>query len=253
MLINYLFKIGLKFNFGPLRPLFKIIASIFRYYYTIFTTKSKEKSIIFIAGLPKSGTTWLENILTLDGEFTSIMPPDITIWEQKFSRSNNYIPSHDIFSKLPKGKWVMKLHCKFSEELDLFLKNNNIKTIVIHRNLEKVLDSHLHYALKTKFHPDHNDLKKIIRKDEALTWLSQKYKREYSEWITSWKNQKNTYNLTYDDLLKDTNHEVTCILKFLEIDISKELITKIINKNSIDKLRSKSVHKEFYRGAQLKK
>ena len=37
------------------------------------------------------------------------------------------------------------------------------------------------------------------------------------------------------------------------LDVSKDMITKIIDKNSIDKLRSKSVHKEFYRGAQLKK
>ena len=234
MIINILYKIGLKINFGPLRPFFKILASILRYYFTILTTKSKEKSIIFIAGLPKSGTTWLENILTLDGEYISIMPPDVTMWEQKYSRSNNYVPSHDIFSKLPKGKWVMKLHCKFSLELDLFLKKNNIKTIVIHRNLEKVFDSHLHYALKTKFHPDHNDLNKIPNKNDAISWVTKKYSREFSEWVSTWKNQKNTYNLTYDDLLNDTEQQVTAILHFLEIDISNVKIRRIIEKNLND-------------------
>ena len=191
-------------------------------------------------------------MLTINGSFTTIMPPEVTIWEQRYSRSDNYLPNSDIFKALPNGRWVVKLHCQFSEYLYEILKKNNIKPIVIFRNLDKVFDSHLHYVLNTKFHPDYNSLKKITNRETQISWIKDKYEEDFEKWILNWKKQKDVHILTYEKLLNNTFEEISKIMNFLEIRISKEKINKLIISNSIKELKSKSVHKSFYRGSQVK-
>lgn len=252
--VKFLFKIGLKINFRSLTPYLKVGAAYFRYYSTLLfnLNLSSSRNIILICGLPKSGTTWLESLLSLDGRFNNLMPYDVIKWEQNYGRSDNYIPKYDFLKKIPNGNWIIKIHATCSNELLEIINNYNLKPIILHRNIHEVLDSHSHYVDNTFFHPDFSKIKNL-NKSQKISFYTQKYFDDYEIWVNKWKNQKHTYNLTYDDLLSDTEHEVTSILKFLEIDISNVMIRRIIEKNSIDKLRSKSIQKEFFRGAKLKK
>ncbi|MHA1410853.1 MAG: hypothetical protein ACTSQY_11190 [Candidatus Odinarchaeia archaeon] len=63
-----------------------------RYYRSLFKGRKNlkkyknkyEQNILFVAGLPKSGTTWLENMLAKYLGITPIMPYQVTKHEMKF-------------------------------------------------------------------------------------------------------------------------------------------------------------------------
>ena len=59
--------------------------------------------MILILALPKSGSTWLENLMNIDFKFTNIMPPQVIVWEQKENRSDNFVPQKDFVEDLPNG------------------------------------------------------------------------------------------------------------------------------------------------------
>ena len=190
-------------------------------------------------------------MLSLEGRFKNLMPYDVIKWEQNYGRSDNYIPKYDFLKKIPNGNWIIKIHATCSDELLELVNMYNLKPIIIHRNIHEVLDSHSHYVDNTIFHPDFSKTRNF-NNSQKTSFYTEKYLNDYKIWVNKWKNKNNTYNLTYNDLLSDTVKEVTSILKFLEIDISQVTIKRIIKNNSIDKLRSNSIQKKFFRGSKLK-
>ena len=253
-IVKTLFRIGLSFNFGILTPRLKILASYIRYYSTLLVNfnMSSSKKIIFICGLPKSGTTWLESLLSIDGEFKNLMPYDLIKWEQNHGRSDNYIPKYDFLKSVPNGKWIVKIHASFSKELLQIIKENNLKPIIIYRDIEEVLDSHAHYVENTIFHPDFSKTRNLNKFQKTL-YYKKKYFDDYKLWIRNWqKSNIMTYNLTYNDLLNNTEKEISNIFKFLNINITKKVINELITLNSLSKMKNKSVQKEFFRGKKIK-
>lgn len=251
--IDILFKIGLKYDFGNLRPYLKIITSFLRYYLTLFGKRHNEKrEVIFIAGLPKSGTTWLENLLCFQGRYKSIMLPMVTIWEQFQGRSDNYIPKTDFIEKLPsRGKWLIKLHCHNSNDLNEILSKHKIIPIVIHRELDKVFESHYHYALNTKFHPDYKSLNNLKMK-QGFEYLYNKYEKDYEQWIISWQKSNKAVIITYSELLDDTFNTLKKTVNSIGLNLTQEEIIKTIENNTIEKMKKRSVHKKFFRGSDIK-
>ena len=68
VIVKTLFRIGLLIDFGKATPFLKISAAYVRYYSAILVRNYfyKKKEIILICGLPKSGTTWLENLISFN-------------------------------------------------------------------------------------------------------------------------------------------------------------------------------------------
>ena len=249
-IIDLIFLAGLKFSFGTLTPYLKILAAYFRYYITVLFKKPEKKEIIFIAGLPKSGTTWLESMLQDLNGYNSVMPVDPIIFESNYGESHNFVPSRDFFKKLSDNKWVIKLHSKFSESLNNLFKKHNIKPIIIYRQLDKVFESHFNYVRITKFHPDYSLLKSLNKK-QAIDLIKNKYENEFNDWIHGWKNS-GYLCINYEDLVDNTFSVLKKIFTYLGFQVDDQKINYIIENNSIEKLRSRSIQKEFYRGSYLK-
>jgi hypothetical protein len=246
-----LLRIGLAINFHRLTPFLKILASYIRYNIAIEKNKnfSESRDIILICGLPKSGTTWLENLLSVKGDFKNLMPVDITRWEQKYGRSDDYEPHKDIFARIPKGKWLIKVHSKYSDNLMNLIRRHNLKLIVLYRDIDEVLDSHLHYVSKTKFHPDYNHIKRLSKID-GFHFLRHKYAEDYAMWIKDWLS-KDVFTIDYNDLLSNTESILANTYEFLEIEVDSKGIDEIIKYNSLDNMKKRSVQKDFFRGKNV--
>ena len=149
-----------------------------------------------------------------------------------------------------KGNWLIKLHCKNSSELQKILLKHKVIPIIIYRNLNKAIESHYHYALSTKFHPDYNRLNSLSLKD-GMRYLEETYKRDYEKWINEWKNNKEVILITYEQLLKNTNTIIEDIVKKLNLDYSSYDINKTIEINLLKNMKKRSVHKKFFRGSEL--
>lgn len=193
---------------------------------------------LFVGGLPKSGTTWLEKMLcTLDG-FTDIMIPEAVYYGEKHNESHTFDFPKNTFTQLKKALTVLKLHCHGSQSNFDILKANEIQFVVIYRDLRDVAVSYIFYIKRTTYHPEHRKYKTLSTKDALLTF-SREVLPSYVKWIDSWhqyENEPSCCIIRYEDLKEDTFNQMKTIFNHYGISLSDDKIKDIIEVNSFKKL-----------------
>ena len=190
--------------------------------------------IMFIAGLPKSGTTWLENLVTASGEITSVMPPQAVAFEQKSGGSHNFELTNSIFSRLKEALVLMKLHCHGSDNNMQILKSNNVPVVALFRDLRDVAVSYIYYVQKTPYHPEHRKYRGVGM-NEALTEFGKTLLPAYRHWIESWQSQANEHDLLilrYEDLHADTVSVLGRVFIHFGIPATDEEVSQVVEEKS---------------------
>jgi len=239
--------IGTRFYFGKLGARMKIVASYIRYYHSKSMLKKGDYRI-YIAGLPKSGTTWLESILAYYLDTPSVLPPEITRFEMKMGESHNFVPKSDIFRDLGGYNCIIKTHAKKSDNLLNLLVRHDFSVILLTREINEVLESHIHYASNTKHHPDY-PLLKPLDINTANEVIKMKYSDELCSWVDDWK-KEGVFHLTYDELLNNTSEVLRQILQKCNVPVSESRLQKALEHNSIERMRDSAVNKTFFRGSR---
>jgi hypothetical protein len=248
MKINYKYLIK-NLILNPL-TLFEEINSDFKKDRKIIQTDNiKVPNKIWICGLPKSGTTLIEEILDqllfvrIDRSVFRLFPN-----KDKLNLKNidNYI------SSFPNDKFsYVKTHLKYSDKLLNVFSKNKFKLIVSFRDLRDTMISRYYHIFYDKNHWQHqavagkpfkigflNSLKiktskfpKNIKFEEPIV--------TYYNWILGWKNINNpdVKKINYETYLKNPVGYIQSIKKFtncLDFDENK-IHQKIISKISITK------------------
>ncbi|HXL56871.1 MAG TPA: sulfotransferase domain-containing protein [Chitinophagaceae bacterium] len=142
-------------------PLVKKVIAYPRYYAQIKKCRSQyntykdkyNQPVLFVAGLPKSGTTWFEKMLGSLPGFSDIMIPEAVSYEQTHHQSHTFEFPSDLFKRFKKALVVLKLHAHGSLHNFQVLEKSNIKYVVMYRDLRDVAVSHVFYVQRTTYHP----------------------------------------------------------------------------------------------------
>lgn len=186
-------------------------------------------NLIFIAGLPKSGTTWLAQLLQ---EIPSYQPayvydPDECNLMHKVCKDNfTYLPSH--------GHYVMKLHAEYSNDAIQTFNLFNIKPIIMYRDLRDQCVSRYFHVLNDPLHRD-NNLYHSLLKEEAMSHNIQITIDYYMTWVENWRTEmkrqpERFYEVKYETLHVNPAETLSGILNFFEIMISSNEIEQIVQK-----------------------
>jgi len=208
---------------------FRILLNDLKSYFGI--SPGKEKTI-FIAGYPKSGTTWMEN-------FTSNIPgynPRVLHGSREILRNHN-LPI-DAFSKIRAYQYSsIKTHISAREEnLEILVKNNIKKIIVMYRDPRDIVISNYNYVLKNNpwdsksdFYKDYN---KISKEDAIMHSIEMT--GDFSSWVDGWINtsicNKNIDCLIikYEELRNDPKGVYKKVLSFYGIKLNEKQFNKLI-------------------------
>lgn len=212
----------------------KYVFSCIRFIYQLFLGFTRRrKGLIFICGLPKSGTTWIENTLKDYTDGVTVMPP-LAIWHEQFRSSGfKYRPSSFLLRVLNNGNFIMKLHIDGDDQFTKRLTAIGLKTLVIHRDIRDVSISYYYYVKRTWHHFDYSALKDLSV-EQGIDYFFQNRYDEYKQWIASWSNQTSddVILLQYEDLLEDLEK---CLKKFLIVldqHIDEEKLKRAVLTNS---------------------
>lgn len=194
--------------------------------------------IIFIAGLPKSGTTWVENF------FTRVYP-----YKPRFlSGDKGYISDHGIpmngFDSFSKYEYsCIKTHAEPTKENLEALKYNGIeKIIILYRDPRDVAISRYYHILKYPKKPheiNYADYSNMSF-DEGLCHSINVIKNEYFQWIDNWlsiveKDPSNYFVIRYEDLYDNPVKSFSKLSNFYELNLSKEEVEEILENLSFMK------------------
>jgi len=189
--------------------------------------------IIFVAGLPKSGTTWIENFLyNVPGYCPRELfgPKEIIIKQDIPDNAFKYFPQ--------KGYSFVKTHMNPTENNFKVLEKNEVsKLIVLYRDPRDIVVSryfHLVKYPKKTGEPHCFDYRKID-KITALSHSIDVIVSDYLPWIKGWRSKihssPNNYLLiTYEKLIDNPLQVFTNILNFYSINNDKYIIEHMLRK-----------------------
>lgn len=220
-----------------------------RYYLSLYIGRKQFKkykylykhNILFLAGLPKSGTTWMENMLASYPGFTPIMPYQVTKHEMEYKSSLKYDLPERTFIPLKTGLFVIKMHIYGSKHNVNILRRNNIKYCIIYRDLRDAAVSHCFYVKSTPWHPESQEYRKYDIKG-CLKIFSLKRLDEWVNWIKTWKENRDkeqSLEITYEKLLTDTANTLKKVAQFFGLDDSDDVLYSIIENYNFSKLKKK--------------
>ena len=209
---------------------------------------SYKHRIIFIAALPKSGSTWLENMLGMVPGYKNrpIYDP---------SRSNIF---HDVtpilFDLLPTYAYsVVKLHTKYKYDNFKTIIDKVNKFVVLYRDLRDMCVSRYYHVLYEEDHRHHELYNKLSRED-ALLHCVNIINIEYSDWVKDWhaiacQNPDKILEVKYEELNRNPSDTMKQVIAFFDIRYDEN----IINRMSETQLKSSVDLKRMLKGGDTKR
>ncbi|XP_068116067.1 sulfotransferase 2B1-like [Hyperolius riggenbachi] len=182
----------------------------------------KEGDVVIVT-YPKSGTTWMQEILTLiysqgDPEIATTVPN----WERTPWLEHIYFKD---LLKEGEGPRIITTHLP-SEVLAPALQDTKAKVIYIARNPKDVAVSYYYFHKMAKFLPEVGSFPEFLQ-------LFLEGKVHYGSWfdhVKGWHRQKKNldfFYITYEDLQKDLRRSIKKVCGFLGCPMYTEEVDKV--------------------------
>ncbi len=193
-----------------------------------------QQPILFIAGLPKSGSTWIEKMVASYKGYHEFLLPTIAKYELATGGSHDFELPIGMFNNMKNMLVLTKMHSHGSVNNVQVLETAGINYVILHRDLRDVAVSYHFYVHNTPWHPEHK-LHRNKGVQEGLEVFAERMLPAYIDWVNSWKNNanpKHSVQLRYEDLLVNPVLEMTKVATLFELDNSVETITRIVEAHS---------------------
>lgn len=183
--------------------------------------------IIFIAGLPKSGTTWLHT------ELANVSGYNIRPIDDPEGVTLDHDICESVFSWLPKrGYSIIKLHTHYSPENFRIIKKFTPKFVVTIRDLRDMTIS-AYFHVKGEAGHRHHELYNKISVEDGLLHRIEEAGAIYAEWVRDWtriatENLDTILLVKYEDLNADPMTTFKKVFDFYRLPMSENLQEKII-------------------------
>ncbi|XP_053552100.1 sulfotransferase 1 family member D1 [Bombina bombina] len=192
---------------------------------------------ILIDTYPKSGTTWIQEIVDLvmhDGnEQISRRAP---IFERMpfIELLHLMKPGMDEVNAMPSPR-VLKSHLPIQLVPDSFWKNN-CKVIYVARNAKDTLTSFYHFDHIVQIHPEPGTIEEYMQRFMSgdVGWGSW-YDHVKGFWEA--KEKHNILYLFFEDLKQNRLQEVRKLIEFLNKDLPEEVLTNIVRLTSFEQMK----------------
>ena len=196
------------------------------------------QNVLFVAGLPKSGTTWLKKMLVSYPGFAEVMPAPLATYEWRKGESHSYELSDRTFSSLHDALVIMKLHVHGSDNNVRVLRDAGLRYVVLHRDLRDVAVSFCHYVKRTPWHGEHT-LYRDLHIEDGLELFAKRTLPAYAEWVRTWRERRDperSIEIRYEAMLDEPQVTLARVARLFELDASAGTIDRIIRENSFNRL-----------------
>jgi hypothetical protein len=175
--------------------------------------------ILFIAGMPKSGTTWLAQLLEEQPGYG----------KRPFLDTDRCTERHDVCDEVfeslrPFPGAVLKLHTEAEpHNLDV-IRRHGVRTVVMFRDLRDQCVSNYFHVMADPTHRRHERYLGMSKAD-GLRDTAEITLTEYRDWITGWlplpeSEPERFHAVRYEDLRADPAQVVQRVLAFYDMQVT---------------------------------
>ncbi len=193
---------------------------------------------LFIAGLPKSGTTWLEKMIASFPGFHECMIPEVAAHEAATGGSHDYELPEDMFERFGGMLALVKMHVHGSAHNVETLRRAGVRYAVLHRDLRDVAVSNYFYVRQTPWHPEHR-VYAGLGLQEGLREFAVRTLPAYIGWVRSWRANRDperSVEVRYEEMLRDAPGVVRALSDLWGLGASDEEVRAIVEANRFDRL-----------------
>lgn len=188
---------------------------------------SHESPSIFIAGLPKSGTTWLAKM------FASV--PGYRMTAPWYITQVNHDLNERTFREFDHQLVVIRLHLAWTEQNGRILEQEQQKYVVMYRDLRDTVVSWYYYVTKVdRRHFLHDEIRNLSL-HEGIDYYIEHYLTREVDWIRNWRKYRHpllSTEVRYEDLRRDTFAEMRRLADFFGLNLCDERVSTIVEKNA---------------------
>ncbi len=196
------------------------------------------QKVLFVAGMPKSGTTWLEKMIASFPGFHDLLIPDVAAYELRTGGSHDYDIPEDMFERFNDMLVLTKMHVHGSRHNCDVLKKAGVRYVVLYRDLRDVAISYHYYVKGTPWHPEH-PRHKDADLQEGLRIFAERMLDGYVDWVRSWernRDQAMSLAFRYEDMLQDAKGIMTQVARHFQLSDDEDQIARIVEANSFQNL-----------------
>jgi hypothetical protein len=196
------------------------------------------RPIVFIAGLPKSGTTWLERMLAGYPGYHDLLIPEVAAHELATGGSNDFELPDDFFSRFDRMLVITKMHCHGSPHNVELLRRAGVRYAVLFRDPRDVAVSHYFYVRNTPWHPEH-PVYAPLAVVEGLDEFARRSLPAWADWVRSWRDRHDEelgLIVRYEEMLQDAEGVMTALAEHFELDSSPETVGRIVEQQRFERL-----------------
>jgi len=212
-----------------------------RTWVTVFLIKTHyPHRLVFIAGLPKSGTTWLENLIGAIPGYRRLVCYDLnnSLFEHKLDSA--------VLEVLPsRGNFFTKTHVEASIEGVSALRRYGIPTVIMVRDLRDQCVSRFYHVLNDPAHR-HHKLYSLSERSDAFSHCVKITIDEYLIWVDDWLkvaeiDHDSFLVVRYEDMYSNPKKEFKRVLTHFDLKLTEETVDNILNSISKSSLEGKNV------------
>lgn len=213
-----------------------------------------QEPILFVAGMPKSGTTWLEKMISSYPGYTELLIPAASFAELRNGKGHLFELPHAFEQSLRNALLVLKMHCDGSLVNVQRLRQAGFPYVVLYRDPRDVAVSYYHYVKDTPWHGDYLALKNLDL-CEGIHYFINKRLPEFAHWMRSWRDNrdaKTSLMLAYEELRTDPKWVVRQVFDLFKLPATDNEIAAIVEANSIEALRQREAAvSNFFREGKI--
>ena len=221
----------------------ELIRDLHNDYLALTGKVSYKYHLIFIAGLPKSGTTWLEQLTGEVPGYVQLNNSLIRNFHGSELLSHPHGVNHTMLSSAPPKRYsYLKLHTHFTPEYVQILTEFNIRPVILIRDLRDMMISRYYHIMSEPTHWMYDNIKALkfeegftkslygISADDNETALDY-----YKNWVKGWleyirSNPEKALLIRYEEMKNEPHQVLGKILRFHELYFDLQTINRIIEK-----------------------
>lgn len=215
------------------------------------------KPILFVAGLPKSGSTWLERMLASYPGWNELLIPEVARFEMRSGGSHHYPLPADTFTRFAQMLVLTKMHVPGTPHNVALLRASAVPYVVLFRDLRDVAVSHYHYVRNTPWHPEYRAYA-ALDLDGGLHHFARTLLPAYVDWIRTWRANRDpelSLEVRYESMLEDPHAHLSAILDLFGLPADAQRVAEIVEAQSFKRLsggreRGEANTKSFFRSGK---
>lgn len=194
--------------------------------------------VLFVAGLPKSGTTWLEKMIASYPGFHELLIPEVAAHELATGGSHDYDLPQGMFDRFRDMLVLTKMHVHGSKHNVDVLNKAGIRYVVLFRDLRDVAVSNFFYVRNTPWHPEHPY---YVGKEPpaGLAVFAERTLDAYADWVRSWKANRDpdrSVILRYEEMLADPHDSLLKVATLFDLPRDEATIARLVDRFSFKKM-----------------